>query len=538
MLRRGIIAAFMLFATARAGAQAEEAFPLVRFEPERVDVIEGRSREVAKFFYKPNEYWVAGTDVVNEFSIEDAKAFYTRLFTLARTNFIRPIKYNYMVEKVLESLSRFLGKMSVEVTDRRLLLYDGKYRLVGNFALPDEEDAESWANMAVNIILQLRERDPEVRAAHPEQIYYMSAAYFLSLLDESSEYLDPFSARRKKDALYNSTALGFTYRRIEGGVQILDIVRYSPVFYSSIREGDAITHISGRPVAKMTDEELESYFVGSSENIVPLKYVAWDSGKPLETAVRRAKVKAGESVTLAQYGDYPVIVVHDFSKGAAAQMLDVLCRAKGTGLIIDLRAVSGGEVVEAAEAANLFLDGTAFLKVIGAEGRGNAFTAKAGDEWAGRPVVLVMDNTTRGAAEAFALALRGRAASLGSPTFGDGYVRQSFEITRGREARFAVAEVFGADGYKLAPAGVVPAACLASLVGDDDVEAFIKDLGRGAFRDSRALPTEPTKADTLRVRKACPAVIANRAATEAAYRAAEALLDNKDAYDRLSGYDK
>ena len=56
---------------------------------------------------------------------------------------------------------------------------------------------------------------------------------------------------------------------------------------------------------------------------------------------------------------------------------------------------------------------------------------KDGDHAWGKPIVIIVDNTTKGPAEIFASIMEGskRAVVIGTPTFGNGNIQKKFTLS-------------------------------------------------------------------------------------------------------------
>ncbi|MDR1476842.1 MAG: hypothetical protein LBI17_01790, partial [Rickettsiales bacterium] len=466
----------------------------------KVTVFPIAKKDLDKYGYREHEYWMSGTDVVNEFSIEDASRFYGALFGAIRDNFVREVAFGEMADKILESMSAFMDKLDITVTGERIFVYDGNMKLIGNFKKPSESDSTSWANLVVNVILNLRDNVPEIREAHPEQIYYMNATYLLKSLDANAYYLDPAGVERER-AGHHSTSLGFTWRRIPFGLQVLSIAKDSPIYFSDIREGDVITHVNTAAAKDISDELVEDALFGNDFGMVHFNYVGYMTRQEGEAFIRR-NASASPSATLAvSRPEAPIIVIHNFRAGSARALkalIDGLGAASSAkGLIIDVRGNTGGELIEAIEAANLFADGGELLKTKGrGEGTSQLFTAKAGDILSGKPVAIIADMTTRGPAEAFVLAMtaRRRAVAAGSPTFGSGTAASRFELPGGRAASFATKAVFAPNGQALDGIGALPLVCIASFKNEKDIDAFAKNATGGKFKDERPKLEKPSDA--------------------------------------------
>ena len=206
------------------------------------------------------------------------------------------------------------------------------------------------------------------------------------------------------------------------------------------------------------------------------------------------------------------------------------------GLVIDVRATSSGEAKEALEAASLFIDGGDMAASVGQDGRfSQAYEAMPGDILSGAPIVVVANNTTRGAAEIFAFALdaRKRAVSVGSPTFGNVNIYESFQLSGGRGISFAVKSVYSADGYPRSKIGMQPLVCAYFRNTADETETFLSNAKEGRFTDNRARVKDPLPADVERARKNCPAAYPFARVNEAVLSLAVQILLEPKAYENL-----
>jgi carboxyl-terminal processing protease len=536
-LKYALVLPLLALFPAHAAEKAEDA-GLAKPGTVTVFPISGANADLYK--YEPNEYWIKGTDIVGEFSIKDASEFYLRLFELVHEKFARKVSYDYAVNRVLDALSVFAGRVNMTTAGGRILAHDRDLKLIGNFNRPDDEDGRAWSNLLVNIILALRDGNEKVRNAHPEQIYHLTATYLLKSLDENAHYTDPITyAKARED--YNTTWTGFTYRRVEAGLQVLSIIRNSPAFFSGLAEGDVITHINSRAVKDITPELAEATLTSNDTGILHLDYVTYIMGQPSETYIRKNRIIMPSVSTRTDMPATPAITIHNFKKGAARELkaaAEALLASSPKGIIIDLRAATGGEFDEATEAANLFIDGGDMLKTQGRAGTGgNLYTAKGGDILSGLPIVLLIDNSTKGYAEAFALAMeaRKRAVLIGSPTYGMGTVEETFALNKERMATLATSFVTSAGGRALNGIGAVPLVCVSSFKATGDTAKFIANAKSGRFRDNRSIPAEPSKEDIEAARAACPAMYPSAEMQALPPSIAAAILSDPAAYAKLTG---
>lgn len=142
-----------------------------------------------------------------------------------------------------------------------------------------------------------------------------------------------------------------------------------------------------------------------------------------------------------------LVKVAAFTKGTGEEVRDAVRTApRDAGILLDLRANSGGLVTEAVTAASAFLDG-GLVATYDVRGEQQALYADPGGDTE-RPVVVLVDGGTMSAAELLTGALqdRGRAVTVGSRTFGKGSVQMPSELPGGSVAELTV-------GHYRTPAG-------------------------------------------------------------------------------------
>ncbi len=202
------------------------------------------------------------------------------------------------------------------------------------------------------------------------------------------------------------------------------------------------------------------------------------------------------------------------SLGFAPQLAAILAEpsfATNTfGLILDLRFAGGTEYAGAANAADLFATEAGPLLDWGT-GRAES-TAKT-NAWS-RPVVVLVNRETRGAAEALAGALRVQHSALviGNRTSGTAAIHRDLPLPDGRRLRIAAAGVKTGDGLPLPSTGLVPD--IQVTVPADAERAYLADpfapipattnIAGGTNRLASTTKTQRriTEADLVRARKA------------------------------------
>lgn len=500
-----------------------------------VEILPLKKQEVLNYEYKPKEYWVKGTDIVDNFSIDNAQKFYTSLYDTISSNFVKPITHQEITNKILEGLSGFAEQLSIETTNNRILIYDKNLKLIGNFTKVSDNDTESWVNILIKIILTLRKNNEKIATAQQEQIYYVSALYLLKSLDANATYLDPVS-KAKETYNNNSTSLGFTYRRTTFGIQVLSIFKDSPIYFSEIKTGDLITAINKMPTRSLTDEQLEYILTNTDTDILNIDYVSYISNKPENIFLRKSQIII-PSVVSKKINDIPVIEIQNFKSGSAKELKDIFEKTRNeAGAIFDLRGNISGLSTEAIESANLFISGGDILKTEGFHDDYNqTYTAKDGDHAWGKPIVIIVDNTTKGPAEIFASIMEGskRAVVIGTPTFGNGNIQKKFTLSNNADITFSTSISKNAKDISVDKIGVVPIICTSSITEERDIKLLLENIKNNKFIDSR--PTDNNKtAETIKnIRNSCKALFPSVETTNLMLKTAMEILKDSVAYNKL-----
>ncbi|MYR94268.1 MULTISPECIES: S41 family peptidase [unclassified Streptomyces] len=258
--------------------------------------------------------------------------------------------------------------------------------------------------------------------------------------------------------------VGLSARRTEGGgVAVSRVQPGGPAARAGIREGDLLRTIDGRRVDKRPVPEVVALLRGDGTGAgegtrVVLGLVR--EGKPSTRTLERARLTP-DAVTVSRLGAGPsaalLLKVTAFTKGAGEEVRDAVREApRDAGILLDLRANSGGLVTEAVTAASAFLDG-GLVATYDVRGEEQALYADPGGDTE-RPVVVLVDGGTMSAAELLTGALqdRGRAVTVGSRTFGKGSVQMPSELPGGSVAELTVGHYRTPAGRSVEGRGISP----------------------------------------------------------------------------------
>ena len=263
----------------------------------------------------------------------------------------------------------------------------------------------------------------------------------LARVDPEAEVYTRADLRRIPRFLHNDNGdVGLEVRREpparrqeRRGYRVVSVRDGSPAATAGLKAGDLITHIDRRPAG-----EIAHLVMAHVELRGPI-------GSELRLSVERGGDETASEVILIRAAASPVGVAVDevapgiarlrlagidglTANGLATELgaLAALPTGSSRGLVIDLRSVTGGSPDEASAIGDAFIEGGDILKIQSrSPGPMRSIEATPGDLAQGRPIVVLVDGGTAGAAEAIAAALRDnhRARLVGTRTAGRGAIR-------------------------------------------------------------------------------------------------------------------
>ena len=238
-----------------------------------------------------------------------------------------------------------------------------------------------------------------------------------------------------------------------------------PADRAGIRAGDIIVAVDDLPVGAADLDDAVHRLRGVSGTMVRLAVRREGVDAPLVFDLERGPV-ALQSVRAEwlEGGDAYARISH-FTDATPAELHAALRKLEQEagrplpGLVLDLRSNPGGVLEAGIEVADMFLDGGL---IVSAEGRvpESRFRAHAtpGDVLGGAPMVLLVNQGSASAAEIVAGALKdqGRAALVGTRTFGKGSVQTIMPLTAGRAIKLTTARYYTPAGLSIQASGVMP----------------------------------------------------------------------------------
>lgn len=306
--------------------------------------------------------------------------------------------------------------------------------------------------------------------------------------DGMSDALDPFSyyvpassmAAYKAQQAAAAAGPGIVFAHRGGYPYVVAPLPGSPAEKAGVKGGDLIDSIDGVTMRNAAMWKINAALDGPEGSSCELGIFRGGDEKKLTIAVTRARFEPPPPSTKWER-DVAIISIPTFTPTATAAVRKELEEAQRRGIdriILDLRGSIGGSVSEAVPAAALFLTKGPVATVVSRKAPEKPLETTGEPVWKGR-VVLLVDDSTAGAAEVFAAALhdRGAATTVGETTVGMAIVQRSVPMQEGGVLFMTVGRYVSPSGKVLGGKGLVPDERVLVLPGEPGERDLILERG-------------------------------------------------------------
>ncbi len=224
-------------------------------------------------------------------------------------------------------------------------------------------------------------------------------------------------------------------RRTSPGLRVASVSDGSPAARAGIAIGDVITHIDGQPAHEISRLELEGvHFSASAPGAVMVRLQARAEGAQTIDVLLEREAVAG---SLSEVQHLPTGIIYgrvprltDETVRNLIRSLEDASRAPASsvrGLLLDLRDLPGQDYDAAVSLADALLEGGMITRRVSrkADDTAKEVHARPGSVMRGKPIAVLVNGGTKGAAEVVAAALQDnrRALIVGRTSAGQAVLR-------------------------------------------------------------------------------------------------------------------
>ncbi len=375
---------------------------------------------------------------------------------MAQDAFMRIEKYYYDTPD--------LGKMAASGIDRLIILaettslfktFEGlsspEKRLQFIARLQDQADkvdavddlTATRLNVVLNSVLQASGKTVEI----PDEVIiseFVDGA-FDSLDNYSSMIWPAEQAEFRKHTTGEFSGVGIQISMDGDRITVFSPLEDTPAYKAGIEPGDTIAGIDGKPVKGITLQQAVRRITGKAGTQVTLTIERQTVAKPFDVTIKRDKITVPTVKGWQREGfdwNYWIdeqqriayVRVTSFTEtttDAFRETLKRLDKEGMNGLIVDLRVNPGGLLKTAVELSEMFLPpGQDIVSTRGRASEPWRIQSRSGSEFAGLPLIILINDYSASASEIMAGALHahGRALLVGERTWGKGSVQNPWPL--------------------------------------------------------------------------------------------------------------
>lgn len=293
----------------------------------------------------------------------------------------------------------------------------------------------------------------------PEVLAKKSPAEMLAALgDPYSQYLDAAAYRAFLESLEGKFGgIGIQVEKTEAGVTIVAPLPDTPGERAGLKAKDLITSVDGRPVGKMSVEEVVTLIRGEPNTTVTLG-ITRPGEKSFTVKLRREKIEI-PTVIARREGEIGFLRLTSFNEQTEGKVREALARfqkEKVAGIVLDCRDNPGGLLSAAVQTAGIFTPGGTIVQIVNREGKREEL--RTAGERKRPPLVVLVNQGTASAAEILAGAIQdyGTGEIVGTPTFGKGSVQTLFPLSNNGFLKLTTAAYLTPHGQTVEKKGLSP----------------------------------------------------------------------------------
>jgi carboxyl-terminal processing protease len=299
----------------------------------------------------------------------------------------------------------------------------------------------------------------------------------LAALDPYSTYLTP---EEYQDFLKHPDPgpadVGIFLSKRMGYATVIAVLPGSPAEKAGVAAGDLVDRVDASATRELSVVQIQRLLAGMPATTLKLYVVREARGEPEPITLTRAVLNYPPVVTKTLDEGDGYLRVSTFEKGKAKEIAAKLKEFEANGVhktVLDLRNCAGGDVQEAIDTANLFLDKGLITYITGQRYPRHDIVAQPTERVSNLPLVVLINQSTAGPAEVIASAILGnkRGEVVGVRSFGVGVFQRTVLVGDGSALLLSVAKYYGPDGKAINDNGVTPSVIQTTGGSSGDAEA-------------------------------------------------------------------
>jgi carboxyl-terminal processing protease len=258
--------------------------------------------------------------------------------------------------------------------------------------------------------------------------------------------------------------LGIVIGQRDGALTIISPIDDTPAYKAGVKSGDIIIKINEESSINMSLADAIDIMRGKPGTPITITVVRKSEKDPIEIDIVRDIIKIQSVYAKTINDEILYLRVSSFMDMKVASELEKYIKQykkQTKGIILDLRNNPGGQLGQAIDTVNLFVDSGVIVSQKGKDERENeSFEASSMSTVTDVPMVVLVNGGSASASEIVSGGLQDlkRAVIIGETTFGKGSVQRIIPITDdGSEAiKLTIAKYYLPSGRTIQAKGIVP----------------------------------------------------------------------------------
>jgi len=358
------------------------------------------------------------------------------------------------------SLTRVLAMVLVLLATALGAFLFGRSQSPADIGGEDRESLQLYAE-ALDVV---REEYVDKEAVDPDKQTNAAIEGMLDSLgdDGHTRFLTPEEVKSNREGL-SGTYIGVGIRLEDkaSDVVVASPIEGSPAAEAGVRSGDVVIAVNGKSVREEDTSEVVERIKGEAGTEVELTVRRGDEDR--DFTLERTQIDSPVASWARIAGsDVALVQLTSFTDDSAEELDKAFEEARDAGarrFVFDLRDNPGGRLDQAVEISGAFLKpGSVVYIREEADGKREKVEVEDGADPTNAPVAVLVNGETASSAEILAGALRdnGRAAVVGTTTYGTGTVLSEFTLSDGSALLLGVAEWLTPNGDFIRETGIDP----------------------------------------------------------------------------------
>jgi carboxyl-terminal processing protease len=285
----------------------------------------------------------------------------------------------------------------------------------------------------------------------------------LETLDADSSYLTPTEYKIYKERPTGGSAqVGLSVSKRFGYAVVVSVLPGSPADKEHFTDGDVIEAIGDQSTRELSLAMIRLMLEGKPGSTVTVSVIRPRKSDPDKVVLTRTLAEP-PALSQQQYDNASILYLKPVVLTSArvdeiAAHLKNMAKDGNKKVLLDLRDVSQGDIVQGLRLANFFIQQGTLATLSGQKYPTQTFAAEPARFLTGAPLAVLVNRGTAGAAELAAAALGDskRADLVGERTFGQGSVQKTLELPDGAALLLTVATYSTPAGKKILDEAVTP----------------------------------------------------------------------------------